>query len=214
MALTVTQPFAVTATAAPGAWTQINAQGAAPMAAAPALLPPLLANSSITSYADYLKAQPTAAAAASGSIKIKAADFTLPAAAKLAVKIGADDPVITKWNQIGDELSAHATVPQAGWYNVSLHYCSGAGGLISLLLNGKIPFDEAEAFPLESTLGAPPSDGWSNTASDWHDFVLGSDALPAGWKVYLPAGDNVVTLREEGGSGANLAWLSLDPAKS
>ena len=56
-----------------------------------------------------------------------------------------------------------------------------------------------------------PSDGWSNIVSDWHDVVLGSDMIPAGWKTYLPEGDNEIALRQEGGSGANLAWLSLAP---
>jgi hypothetical protein len=129
------------------------------------------------------------------------------------MRLGADDQIITKWNAADMVVSAHAMVPQAGWYRFSVRYCSGGGCLASLLINGKPPFEEAEGIPLDTTRGAPPSDGWSNMANDWHDLVLGSDMTPDGWKIYLPAGDNVIALREDGGSGANLAALSLDPAK-
>jgi hypothetical protein len=211
--LTLTQPFAVTATAGPGIWTNITAQGGSPAAVAPTLFPPLLAHSLIPSYADYLKAQSTATAQSSSSVKIKATDFALPAPTRLAVKIGLDEQIITKWTQAGAELSAHAAIPQSGWYKLTLHYCSGGGSLVSLLINDTIPFEEAEDFPLDSTLGAPPSDGWSNVMSDWHELVFGADSKPGGLKIYLPAGNDKIALRQEGGSGANLAWLNLDPAK-
>ena len=209
---TFTQPFAATATAAPGAWTQISAQGAAPATTAPTLFPPFLAGSSLPGYDDYLKAQPAGAGAGSASIKIKAADFTAPPSVGLITKIGVDDKVITRWGTAGAEITAPVQVPQAGWYRVTLHYCSAGGSLISILIDGKIPFAEAENFPLDSTLGVMPSDGMSTFVDDWHDAVLGSGKAPAGWKIYLPAGAGQVTLRQEGGS-ANLAWLSLDPAQ-
>jgi len=213
VAVTFTQPLATTATAAPGTWTEISAEGAAPSANAPTLFPPFLAHSLIPSYADYVKAQPAGVAAVPGLLKIKAAAFTLPPPVRLVMKLGVDDQIITKWNVVGTEISSHATIPQAGWYHVNLNYCSGGGCLISLSINGKIPFEDAEGFPLESTLGAPPSDGWSNVVNDWHDLALGSDRIPDGWKIYLPAGDNKIVLRQDGGNGANLAWLSLEPAK-
>jgi len=211
--VSLTQPLAMTASLAPGAGTEISAQGAAPATTAPSLFPPFLANTSLPSYADYVKARPARAVAAADSLKIKAADFTLISPLRLLKKWGVDDPIITKWIQAGAQISAPVTIPQSGWYNVTLHYCSGGGTLVSLLINGQVPFAEAEAFPLQSTLGAPPSDGWSNVVSDWHDFVLGSDVIATGWKVYLPAGANQIALRQEGGSGANLAWLILDPAR-
>jgi len=208
---TFTQPFAVTATLAPGAWTEIGAQGAAPAATVPTLFPPFLANSALPGYAEYVKGQPAGAAMLADPVQIKAADFTLSSPVMLAAKVGVDDPVITKWNVAGSELVAHPNIPRPGWYRVRLHYCSGSGSLVSLLVNGKIPFAEAEDVSLDSTLGPPPSDGMSTFVSDWRDVVLGSDTTPGGWKIYLPAGDTEIALRQEGGS-ANLAWLSLDPA--
>jgi hypothetical protein len=214
IAVILTRPFAMTATAAPGTWTRISAQGAAQAAPAPTLFPPFLAHSPLPGYADYVRALPAlpaGTATAPAPIKIKATDFLLPSPARLAVKLGMDDQIITKWTLAGAEISAHVRIPHSGCYRLTLHYCSGGGSLITLLINGHIPFEQAETFPLESTLGAPPSDGWSNIVSDWHDVVLGSDMIPAGWKTYLPEGDNEIALRQEGGSGANLAWLSLDP---
>jgi hypothetical protein len=212
MAITFTQPFSRSETIPPGTWTAITASGGQTVPE-PALFPPLINHFAISNYAGYVKAQPPVAAAVERGIKIKAADFTLPAGAVLGTKQGVSEQIITKWNAKDMTLSARVAIPQAGWYRITLHYCSGDGCLISLLINGAVPFDEAEGLPLPSTKGAPPSDGWSNLASDWQDLVLGSDVNPEGWKVYLPSGNCQIGLRDDGGSGANLAWISLEPAR-
>ncbi len=81
----------------------------------------------------------------------------------------------------------------------------------SLLINGKVPFAEAEGFSLPATIGTPPSDGWSNVSDDWQEAVLGADDSSPGWKIYLNKGPCTVALRNDEG-GLNLDWLELTPA--
>jgi hypothetical protein len=81
----------------------------------------------------------------------------------------------------------------------------------SLLIDGKIPFSEAEDFSLPATIGESPSDGWSNVTSDWREAVLGAEQAAPGWKIYLKKGPCVLDLRNDGG-GLNLDWLELDPS--
>jgi len=211
VAVTFSQPFSRTETLAPGVWTAIYSLGTRTVAA-PELFPPLISHST-ASYANYLKAQPAAAASVAQSIKIKAADLTIPAGVILNdTKIGAGGPVITKWNTNDMTLSARADIAQPGWYRVKLRYCSGTGCMVSLLINGALPFEEAEGLSLPATKGAPPSDGWSNQTDDWQDLALGSDITPRGLKIFLPPGSYQIGLREDGGAGASLASVSLEPA--
>jgi hypothetical protein len=210
-AVTFTQPFSRTETLAPHSWTAITSLGGHKVPA-PVPFSPLVDRFAVPNYASYVKTRPAASRAPTIPIKINAADITLPAGAVLGKKLGADYQVVTKWNAADMTLSARCTIPQAGWYRVQLRYCSGTGCLISFLINGAIPFEEVEGLSLPSTKGAPPSDGWSNMVSDWHDLILGADFLPGGWKVYLPSGPCQIALREDGGLGANLESISIVPA--
>ncbi|MEJ0001554.1 MAG: hypothetical protein WDO13_21925 [Verrucomicrobiota bacterium] len=137
--------------------------------------------------------------------------MALPDKAVKTVKTGSSGNVIARWDDAGTTASAHIEVAADGWYRLKLRYCSGDEPLRSLLVNGKVPFTEAEDFSLPATLGNPPSDGWSNFGDDWRDIVLGADGASPGWKFYLPKGPCDLALRNDGG-GMNLNWLELEPA--
>ena len=106
--------------------------------------------------------------------------------------------------------TAHIDVPESGWYALKIRYCSGEAPVRSLLINGKTPFAEAEAFTMDSTIGDPPSDGWSNASDDWHEVTLGAGQSAPGCKIYLNKGRGELGLRNDGG-GSNLDWLELTP---
>jgi hypothetical protein len=210
LTVNVKKPFARSVTLAPQAWTSATASGDS-TATPPDLFKPL-ASSSGLSYTDYLKsiADPSSPGS-TGPIRIKAENLTLPDKANLLGKVGAEGKVVAKWEDAGTFTAAHINVPQAGWYRVKIRYCSGEEPVRSLLLNGKPPFAEAEGFSLPSTMGSPPSDGWSNYTNDWRDVMLGADQAAPGWKIYLNKGPCELDLRNDGG-GLNLEWLELEPA--
>jgi hypothetical protein len=207
--VSVQKPFARSVTLPPQAWTSVSSSGDLP-ATPPDLFKPLASLSGL-SYTDYLKS--VADPASTGStepIQIKAEKLTLPDKAALLGKVGAEGKVVAKWEDAGTFAAAHIAVPQAGWYRVKIRYCSGEEPVRSLLLNGKPPFAEAEGFSLPSTMGSPPSDGWSNYTNDWRDVMLGADQAAPGWKIYLNKGPCELDLRNDGG-GLNLEWLELEP---
>ena len=207
VAVTVKKPFACDATLPSKKWTSVSTSGTSP-ATPPALFKPLDPSASNVSYADYLKNYPNAAIEKSPApIRIKSETMTLPSGAVLAAKTGADGKVLARWDASGSVATAHIDVPESGWYALKIRYCSGEAPVRSLLINGKTPFAEAEAFSMDSTIGDPPSDGWSNASNDWHEVTLG--AAP-GWKIYLNKGPCELGLRNDGG-GSNIDWLELTP---
>ncbi len=209
VAMTVKRPFARSATLAPQAWTAVSASGDSP-ASPPILFKPLDAAASSISYNDYLKSFPnTPPSGSSDPIRIKAETMTLPDKAVLTGKVGAEGKVIGHWDENGTTTTAHVDVPQTGWYRLKIRYCAGEAPMRSLLINGKVPFAEAENFPLADTIGTPPSDGWSNASSDWTEVTLGADQGSPGWKIYLNKGPCTLDLRNDSG-GLNLDWLELE----
>ena len=210
VALTVKTPFASSVSLPPKAWTSVAASGAS-AATAPDLFHPLDPSASVVSHDDYEKQFPHADPPGTiPPVRIKGNTMTLPAGAVLAGKTGVDGDVLARWEESGTIASAHADVPRSGWYRVKIRYCSGETPMRSLLINGKVPFAEADAFSLGSTMGAPPSDGWSNVSDDWRETVLGADQGSPGWKIYLAKGPCDLGLRNDGG-GLNLDWLELEP---
>jgi hypothetical protein len=210
LALTVKRPFAGSVTLPPQTWTSLSGSGNAP-ATTPVLFKPLEPSPAGIAYNDYLKKFPNALP--SGSIKpirIKAQTMTVPAGAALAGKTGAEGQVLARWDAAGTIATATIDVPQSGWYRLKIRYCSAESPMRSLLINGKVPFAEADGFSLISTIGAPPSDGWSNVSDDWREVTLGAEQASPGWKIYLTKGPCKLDLRNDSG-GLNLDWLELDP---
>ena len=204
----VKRPFARQITLPPQKWTGVSASSDAP--ATPPVIFKALVSSGL-SYADYLKGLASSTALKStDSIRIKGGRMTLPEGAVLAVKTGAEDNVLARWEKAGTTASARLDVPESGFYRLKIRYCSGEQPVRSLLINGKLPFAEAEGFSLAGTIGPSPSDGWSNFSSDWREAVLGAEQASPGWKIYLNRGACELGLRVEGG-GLNLDWLELEP---
>lgn len=209
--LTLKRPFARNLTLPPQVWTSVSEKGDASVDA-PVLLPPMEKAASGISYADYIKNSPSQTSdAAPDPIRIPAEVMTLPDKAVKTAKTGAAGNVLARWDDPGTVASAHVDIAKAGWYRLKIRYCSGDEPLRSILINGKAPFAEAETFSLPATIGAPPSDGWSNRTDDWHEVVLGADQAPSGWKFYLPKGPCDLALRNDGG-GLNVNWLELESA--
>ncbi|MCE0496841.1 MAG: heparinase II/III family protein [Methylacidiphilales bacterium] len=208
--VSVKSPFARNVTLPSQTWTSVSASGDSP-ATTPVLFKPLDPSASSLSYADYLKNSPTAPPAGSiDPIRVKGEAMTLPAGAVLAGKVGAEGKVLARWDATGTVATASIDVPQSGWYRLKIRYCSAETPMRSLLINGKIPFAEADGFSLNSTIGPSPSDGWSNVSNDWSEVVLGAEQASPGWKIYLNKGSCKLDLRNDSG-GLNLDWLELDP---
>jgi len=112
---------------------------------------------------------------------------------------------------VGSLATAHIAVPKSGWYRLRLRYCADADPCRSLLIDGKVPFAEAEHFPLSDT------GGWSTSSNDWKEVALGDDLAlgtvrtPGGWRFYLSKSVLDIALRNDDGSGCNLDWIELDP---
>ena len=209
--LSIRQPFVGSVALQPGVWTSVSDKETSP-ATAPVLFEPLEKTASTLSYADYIKSfPPQPSDPAPAPIRIKAESMTLPEKALVAAKNGASGKVLAHWDSAGTVTSARVEVPAAGWYRLKMRYCSAEEPMRSILINGKPPFAESQAFSLPSTVGDPPSDGWSNMADDWHTVFLGADDAPPGWKIYLPKGPCDIGLRCEVG-GLDIDWLELEPA--
>ena len=207
--VTVKHPFARTVTLPPQAWISASGSGDSP-ATAPLLFKPLESSPGLA-YADYLKSVSDPPSVTPPSpIKVDAENMTVPTSAGLVGKVGAEGKVIGHWDGTGTIAAAHVDVPEAGWYRLKIRYCSADVPVRTLLVNGKAPFADAEDFSLPSTVGAAPSDGWSNVSNDWREAVLGSEQASPGWKIYLAKGHSDLSLRNDGG-GLNLDWLELDP---
>ena len=204
-------PFTRDVTLPPQQWISVTEKGATP-ATPPALFHPLEPSSATASYTDYLKSFPgTSVAATNDPIRVKGEAMTVPDKASLLPKVGADGKVLARWEESGTVATAQVNVPESGWYRLKVRYCSGEEPVRTLLVNGKTPFTEAEGFALASTIGAPPSDGWSNISDDWSEVALGAAQVSSGWKIYLTKGPCELGLRNDGG-GLNLDWIELSPA--
>jgi hypothetical protein len=211
VALTLKKPYAKNFSLAPKVWTSVSAAGQAAVPA-PVLFPPLEKSSSSVAYMDYLASFPKGPSGPPPpSIRISADSLTTPARAVKLGKVGAAGNALCRWDAAGSLASVHVNIPVAGWYRVKIRYCSADEPVRSLLVNGKVPFAEAEGFSLPNTIGDPPSDGWSNHTDDWHTVTLGDDQGSSGWKLYLPQGFCDLALRNDG-SGLNLNWMELEPA--
>jgi hypothetical protein len=210
-ALTVKRPFAQSFTLPAQVWTSVSAKDASPVAA-PTLYPPMEKASSGMAYDEYLKkfdADP--AGPPPLALRVSADSMTLPDKAVKTTKTGSTGNVLARWDNAGSVASAQVNVPKTGWYRLKLRYCSGDEPLRSVLVNGTSPFSECADFSLPSTIGNPPSDGWSNSNDDWHEIVLGADEVSAGWTFHLDKGPCELALRNEGG-GVNLEWMELEAA--
>lgn len=209
--LAIKRPFVRTVALPPKSWTSVSEKELSAVAA-PVLFGPLEKGASSLSYADYIKNIPSQPSdAARTKITIKAETMALPEKALKMDKIGASGKIVSHWDSMGTEVAAHIDVPTAGWYRLKIRYCSGEEPSRSVLIGGKLPFAEAEAFALPATVGVPPSDGWSNMRDDWREVTVGAEDAPPGWKFYLPQGPCDLSLRNDGG-GLNLDWLELEPA--
>lgn len=213
--LQIRKPAAIQVTLPARAWVRLDAGGVKP-AEAPAKLFLIDATHSgaqdnTPNYAEYLRGKPTAAKALR-PIKIQAGVMTLPDSVVLRQKEGAEKPVACVWDETDSTISAEINLPQAGWYRVKVRYCAQGDPVRSLLINGRIPFAEASGILFDSTQSALPSDGWSNFSDDWRVTALAARRGATPWSVYLPAGKNMISLRQDGGGGQNIDWIELEPA--
>ncbi len=214
--LKVTAPFAVEAALPPGAWMEITKTGANPAASPLEELAskPATASTDLSDYKAYLaQFSQKKTRAASKPIRLPIESFTLPqSVTKTTGKVDAQGVAITGWDEANSAVTGKVNLPEAGWYHLKVRYCSQWNALRSILIGGTVPFASAASNTLSSTLGEPPSDGWSNSTNDWKELLLGAERVPGGWKFYLPAGETTISLRNEDNSGCNLNWVELVPA--
>ncbi len=209
--LKVSKPFAKEADLAAGEWVEISKKEMKPAKSPLEGLEPLDSKPAIASYDAYLsKLADQKSDAAAQPVRVEAASMKLPDAAVLGKKVGVQNQAVCKWDAPLSVLSTRLKVPTAGWYRIKLRYCAQGNAVRSLLIGGKAPFAQAENFFLPGTQGEAPSDGWSNVTNDWSEIFLGAPVEADGWKIYLPAGDAEIALRNES-SGCNVNWLELVP---
>ncbi len=212
----VAAPFAREAVLPAGAWVELSKTGEKPSASPLDNLNPAEENAAegLAGYSDYVKQfSDKKTASEAKPIRIGVESMALPKTVSvIGMKTGAEGASITGWNDQKSAIAAKVNVPASGWYRLKLRYCAQGRPVRSVSIGGAVPFAEAAAITLPSTLGEQPSDGWSNAANDWREIVLGSDATAGGWKFFLPGGETSVALKNEDGSGCNVNWLELVPA--
>jgi len=211
----VTAPFAREAVLPPGAWVEISKEGTKTAESPLNDLPPLEENSAVdlSVYSSYRNQFPeTKPSADAKPLRIAAKALALPDTVSLtSAKQSVEGASITGWDQPQTTITAKVNIPESGWYQLKARYCAQGSAVRSILIGGALPFSLAAATTFPSTLGDPPSDGWSNNANDWKEIILGATTVPGGWKFYLPRGETTLGLRNEDGVGCNLNWLELVP---
>ena len=116
---------------------------------------------------------------------------------------GAVGLVFTTWNTVGHWIEWTFTVPDEGYYNLTVCYCcqDNVGERI-ITVNG----EEQEPFaPLLLTV----TGGWSNGGDNWR---LGTAVNPTTDKpllLKLKQGTNVIRLNNSNGNGANLNYVAV-----
>ncbi len=89
-----------------------------------------------------------------------------------------------RWQTGGQYLTWKVDVPETGYYQINTRFLQTTGnGLViyrQLLINGEVPFQEADAVPFLY-------------GSSWQTAALGSDEEP--YRIYLEAGEQEITLR-------------------
>lgn len=137
-------------------------------------------------------------------IILQAEDFTETKGGELMVtdrKTAAVGTSFSRWDPDGMSVSWKVNVPAAGYYRLSLVYCSDVNRTRAITVNG-LPVADSEA-------EIPASGGFSNGADNWRVFTFpekdGKGALP----VRFEAGENTLTLTNVGGGGVNLDYLLI-----
>lgn len=145
-------------------------------------------------------------------LKIQGEDFSEERGGKVTIvsdKIGAEGKAFKDWDPYGHTLSWDFEVKEAGLYAFSFRYCAETPAVRQLLIDGEIPFHEADEILFPST------GGWSNTRDDWVTYVFG-DGKGTAYLFNLSAGKHRLTMRNLSGSGLNIDFftvLKAEPVK-
>ncbi len=108
------------------------------------------------------------------------------------------------WDNHNHALEYEFDIKQAGHYQVILKYCrEGGPAKRSIEVNGRFPFDGAEAMEVAGT------GGWSNGADNWRLFTIEWPLVNKPFLVKLNAGKNTIRLNNVGGGGVNLDYIAI-----
>ncbi len=160
--------------------------------------------SSSASYDEYLKKYSSVQKYSGESLVVQAEQFSTVSSRSLVASSDLSDPVTypsdysfiklntlggTNWRYVGDTASWGVDAPKAGLYKIALrvkqNYYNGVSTHRKLLVNGEIPFKEAEDISFEYNIG-------------WQLNTLGNRFI------YLNKGKNIISLEAVLGSNSTI----------
>jgi hypothetical protein len=118
-------------------------------------------------------------------------------------KRGATGPSIFRWDGAGHWLDYTVTVPAAGYYHLTLVYCSDLD-----LIERALEVNGTDPEPFAPIVFAGTG-GWANDADDWRLFTLPDPAVDGPLLIRLDAGENTVRLINVNGRGLNIDLLAV-----
>jgi hypothetical protein len=118
-------------------------------------------------------------------------------------RVGATGTVFSGWDGLGHWLEWNVTVPAAGYYTLSLLYCSAMEGAErELSVNGAVQEPDAP-------LSLSATGGWANSSDDWQVYTLPDPVTGKPLLIQLKQGGNAVRLTNTSGRGANVDLLAI-----
>ena len=139
-------------------------------------------------------------------VVVQAEDFTGQGGGKVGVsdnKKAIIGKAFSSWDAVGHWLEYTFDVPAAGYYNLTLCYCSELA-----LCERRLTVNGTEQEPFAPVI-FPGTGGWANGSDDWRLFTAGNPVAKHPLLIELNKGRNVLRLTNTNGRGVNLDYLSV-----
>ena len=137
-------------------------------------------------------------------IVVQAEDFAAVNGGTLKVPEGKTAAVgksISHWDADGQSIEWKVDIPAAGYYNLSLVYCSDTERRRDAFVNSTLVTARPEGEKI------PPTGGFSNGSDDWRVYTFPEESGERPLPIFFKQGENVIRLVNRGGGGVNLDYL-------
>lgn len=137
-------------------------------------------------------------------IVVQAEDFAAVNGGTLKVPVGKTAAVgksISHWDADGQSIEWKVDIPVAGYYNLSLVYCSDTERRRDAFVNSTLVTARPDGEKI------PPTGGFSNGSDDWRVYTFPEESGERPLPIFFKQGENVIRLVNRGGGGVNLDYL-------
>lgn len=142
---------------------------------------------------------------------IEAEDITGQGEGEIKVredKIGAKKS-FSHWDQSEHWLEWKFSIPEEGFYTITLRYCTAGSPARSLVIDNQYPAEHFKKVVFQSTQGDSPSDGWSNNKDDWKSHTFSDSDGKTPFRFYFKPGEHRIKMVNLEGGGVNLDYIVI-----